>query len=56
MEGDCMNKSIIRVLLISLLILFGMSTVFAAEKLNVSELTKKIGDVYVVKARNDYQD
>lgn len=51
MEGGCMKKSIVRVLFSAFVILFGMSTVFASETLNITNLTKKQGDIYVVKAR-----
>lgn len=51
MEGGRMKKSIVRVLFSAFVILFGMSTVFASETLNITNLTKKQGDIYVVKAR-----
>lgn len=51
MEGGCMKKSIVKVLFSAFVILFGMSTVFATENLNITNLTKKQGDIYVVKAR-----
>lgn len=46
-----MRKSIVRVLFSTFVILFGMSTVFASENLSITNLTKKQGDIYVVKAR-----
>ena len=46
-----MKKSIVKVLFSAFVILFGMSTVFATENLNITNLTKKQGDIYVVKAR-----
>ncbi len=46
-----MKKSIVSVLFSAFVILFGMSTVFASETLNITNLTKKQGDIYVVKAR-----